>query len=357
MPNFLIPDSAKEKTIFKGRLGKRRQLTKNDNRTFFLSIDFEDDVHFKAGDSLAIFPRNKDEDVFDFLKVLNLPSNLEIESGISVFDILKNKTSLTKWTSKLSQLIFNEPKLPDSLQNLTPIQILKSVNVSQTVAHELLSLLPPQMPRYYSIASSPIINSRSIDLLVSLNRFEIEGKECYGLASSFLCLDTDLNSDIYGFIHPAEHFRIPEENIPIIMIGPGTGVAPFRAFIQERIHSGHGKNWLFFGERNKTSDFYFEDELTNYHLDNKLTLSLAFSRDQEHKIYVQDLINTHKEQFYDWINKGAVIYVCGDAKNMARDVEAAIIKLLSEYEKIELKEAQLMLRALRKQKRYNLDVY
>jgi sulfite reductase (NADPH) flavoprotein alpha-component len=357
MSNLLIPESAKEKPVIKARLSNRLQLTKNDNRTYLLSLEFEEEVPFKAGDSFAIFPANSDKDVLEFLSALNLPQDLNLNSSMTAFDFLKHKVSLTKWNSKLSQLVFNEPKLPEQLQELPPIQILKTLDISMELAKELILLLPPQMPRYYSIASSPKINSRSLDLLVSLNRFEVDGKECFGLASSFLCLDSPLNASLFGFIHSAEHFRVPDENVPIIMIGPGTGVAPFRAFIQERIQNQLSKNWLFFGERNKSSDFYFEEELTSYNLEKKLTLSLAFSRDQDHKIYVQDLIYQHKEEFHEWIKEGAIIYVCGDAKNMARDVEAAIIKILAEFEKIELKEAQVMLRSLKKQKRYNLDVY
>lgn len=357
MANFLIPDSAKEKTILKARLHHRQQLTKNDNRTYLLTLAFDEDVHFKAGDSLAIFPKNSTQDVLAFLEVLNLAPDDKLDYDITVFDFLQTKVNLSKWNSKLSQLVFNEQKLPDSLQNLSPLQILKTVTISHTIAKDLLFLLSPQMPRYYSIASSPKVNPRFIDLLVSLNRFEIDGKQCFGLASSFLCLESPVDSTVYGFLHPAEHFRMPEEDVPMIMIGPGTGIAPFRAFIQERVRAHICKNWLFFGERHKESDFYFQEELMSYHLDHKLRLSLAFSRDQEHKIYVQDLIYTHKEEFYDWIKKGAIIYVCGDAKNMAKDVEATIIKILSEYEKIELKQAQLMLRALKKERRYNLDVY
>lgn len=357
MSNFLIPDSAKEKTIIKACLTKRIQLTKNDNRTFLLSLEFDDEVNFKSGDSFAIFPQNHDDDVFEFLKALKLPTNAILDSGISAYDFLKNKTSLSKWSSKLSQLIFNEQKLPEALQNLSPLEILKNIDITPEVAKQLIQLLPPQMPRYYSIASSPQVNSRGIDLLVSLNRFENEGKLCYGLASAFLCLNTPLNTSLHGFIHSADHFRVAEQDLPIIMIGPGTGVAPFRAFIQERIKNKMYKNWLFFGERSKKSDFYFEEEFTQYASDQQLILSLAFSRDQDHKIYVQDLINTHKKEFYTWINAGAIIYICGDAKKMAKDVEIAIISVFQEFENIEFKEAQMKLRTLKKEKRYNLDVY
>lgn len=357
MANFLIPDSAKEKTILRARLTQREQLTKNDNRTYLLTLEFDEDVPFKAGDSLAIFPKNSTADVLAFLNALNLDPDFKLDHDVNAFDFLQTKVNLSKWNSKLSQLIFNEPKLPDALQNLSPLAILQTLTVHPSIAKDIVCLLPPQMPRYYSIASSPKKNPRLIELLVSLNRYNIDGKQCFGLASSFLCLDSPLDTTLYGFLHPAEHFRLPEEDMPIIMIGPGTGIAPFRAFIQERVHANSAKNWLFFGERNKNSDFYFQEELMNYHLDNKLHLCLAFSRDQEHKIYVQDLIYEHKEAFYEWIKKGALIYVCGDAKNMAKDVEATIIKILAEYENIELKQAQLMLRALRKEKRYNLDVY
>lgn len=257
----------------------------------------------------------------------------------------------------MSLVAFEDGKLPLELKEKQPLEILKSLNLGAKKPLELISVLSPQMPRYYSIASSPLKNPRQIDLLVTLNWFEVNGETKFGVASSFLCHEALIGTKIHGFVHSAEHFRIPENETPIIMIGPGTGIAPFRAFIQDRVHYHHKRNWLFFGERSRKSDFYFEDELINLSENGKLKLSLAFSRDQDHKVYVQDVMKEQKEQLYRWIQDGAYIYVCGDAKNMAKDVEQTLIEILVEYQSMDPKEALLCLRQWRKQKRYNLDVY
>jgi sulfite reductase (NADPH) flavoprotein alpha-component len=196
-----------------------------------------------------------------FCDLLKLDPSTTVNNCINLFEYLSSKVSLTKWNSRLSQLLFHESKLPEDLKNLEAKQILSTLNITPELALELLPLLSPQMPRYYSIASCPLIDPFKIDLLVSLNSFEVEGVLKYGLASSFLCLDVTIGATIHGFIHSAPHFRIPHNDSPIIMIGPGTGLAPFRAFIQERILKNQNKNWLFFGERNRASDFYFEQEL------------------------------------------------------------------------------------------------
>jgi sulfite reductase (NADPH) flavoprotein alpha-component len=357
MSNFLLPEAANEKTIFSARLIKRTAITKNQQRTFFLTLEFESPVPYKTGDSLAIYPENSNQDVIEFCNALKISPDHYVTSEITVMDFLKKKVSLNKWTSKMSQLIFNESKLPEELKNLENIGILNSISISKDQALELIKILPPQMPRYYSIASSPLSNPCQIDLLVSLNSFDVNGILKYGVASMFLCLDAPMNYHLHGFIHAADHFRIPQSDTPIIMIGPGTGVAPFRAFIQERITIGHSKNWLFFGERHKETDFYFRDEFIRYADEGDLKLSLAFSRDQDHKIYVQDLMIEQKKELYDWIQKGAIIYICGDAKNMAKSVETALVNIIAEYQEQDPKSVIGQLRSWRKEGRYNLDVY
>lgn len=354
---MILPDPAQDKKIFSGLLKQRTSLNKHQERTFFLTLEFDEQIPFISGDSFAIYPENSTKDILDFCRVLNIDPYQEFTPQLNIFDFLKKKVALNKWNSKMSAVVFEDGKLPLELKELSPIEILKRVNFDALKAIELISVLSPQMPRYYSIASSPIKNASQIDLLVTLNWFEIDGEIKYGVASSFLCHEAEIGTKIHGFIHSADHFRVPENETPIIMIGPGTGIAPFRAFIQDRIHAHHKKNWLFFGERTRASDFYFEEELSFLADRGDLKLSLAFSRDQEHKIYVQDLLKAQKAQVYQWLQEGAYIYVCGDAKNMAKDVEQALVEILIEYESLDPKEAILRLRQWRKQKRYNLDVY
>jgi sulfite reductase (NADPH) flavoprotein alpha-component len=356
MSNFTSSESSTSKQILLSRLLKRQQLTKKDSRTYLLTLEFDTAVNFKSGDSFAIYPHNEENDVLDFCKILGLDPNHKLDL-ISVYDHLKTNVSLSKWTSKMSKLLFQDGKLPEELQNLSPATILKGLDISHDLALELISLLPPQLPRYYSIASSPAISDRHMDLLVGLNSFEVDGQIKFGVASSYLCQQAGIGEMIKGFVHQAPHFKIPDTSNPIVMIGPGTGVAPFRAFIQERIKKQQNSNWLFFGERNKDYDFYFDEEFLEFQDQGFLKLSLAFSRDQEEKIYVQHLLLQQKEEVYKWLKNGALIYVCGDAKNMARDVEAAFIQILMEYENLDDKAALLQLRQWRKDRIYNLDVY
>lgn len=357
MSNFSSLAPQTEKALVIGTLKERKCLTKNDERTFFISITFEDKVPYLTGDSLAIYPENEDFQVIEFLNALKLPLDFKLYDEITAFDFIKKRTALNKWSSKLSALLFNEPKLPEHLKDLDPLSILKTLILSTQLAKDVILNLPPQLPRYYSIASSPTKDPQTIELLVSLNAFEVNGQIQYGVASSYLCKNLKIGSQLFCFVHKAEHFRLPEDDRPIIMIGPGTGVAPFRAFIQERIFKKQHQNWLFFGERNANSDFYFEEEFKDYQDSSNLKLSLAFSRDQEHKVYVQDRLFEEKNELYQWLKKEAFIYICGDAKQMAKSVEATLVKIISEIDGIDEKEALKMLRGWRKEGRYNLDVY
>lgn len=357
MSNLFQKVSSPNKHILNARLVDRKLVTKSDERTFLITLEFEEPVLFSAGDSIAIYPHNSQCDVLEWCKILNIEPDYILSESLTVFEYLKTSVALNKWTSKMSQVLFPEGKLPLDMKDLDPIVILKSLTFSTDSSLKLLECLAPQMPRYYSIASSPVVSNCRMDLLVALNSFEINGVKKFGLASSYLCKDIDLGSPIRGFIHSANHFRIADTNVPMIMIGPGTGVAPFRAFIQERVRLHAKKNWLFFGERNRCADFYFEDELSDLESSGHLKLSLAFSRDQDYKIYVQHLISQHKAEIIAWLKEGAYIFVCGDAKNMAKDVEQALIEIIQEYQGLDVKEATVLLREWKKSGRYNLDVY
>lgn len=357
MSNLFQKTSSPTKDILHARLASRKLVTKNDERTFLVTLEFDEPVSFLTGDSIALYPHNKDEDVYNFCKSLRLAPSIQIHESLTLYNYLKKQVSLSKWTTKMSQLLFLEGKLPAEMKELDPLVIIESLNLSSDISLKLLECFAPQMPRYYSIASSPVVSTNKIDLLVALNSYEVDGIKKFGLASSFLCKDIEIGTPIQGFIHSAHHFRIPEPSHPIIMIGPGTGIAPFRAFIQERIQQKAIQNWLFFGERNRLSDFYFEEELLDLEARGELKLSCAFSRDQDHKVYVQHLILEHKHEIASWLDKGAHIYVCGDAKNMAKDVEQALVEIIQDYQGLDPKSALMLLRDWKKSRRYNLDVY
>ncbi len=226
---------------------------------------------------------------------------------------------------------------------------------------EFLMSLPPLLPRFYSIASSQNAVGNSIHLTVSRVRYEIEGKVRLGICSHFLCDLVSLNTpSVPCYLHPTKDFLLPEDvRVPIIMIGPGTGVAPFRAFMQERLKKDPRakNNWLIFGERNQEHDFFYEEYWRELEASGLLVLDCAFSRDQEKKVYVQDRLWEKGKEFWQWMKKGAILYVCGDAKKMAKDVESTILRIIQDELGIQIDEAKKVLNDLRKEKRYLKDVY
>ena len=190
-------------------------------------------------------------------------------------------------------------------------------------------------------------------------RFEYQGQPRHGVCSTFLA-DHSESADIGVYVQPTAHFRPPAAaEVPMIMVGPGTGVAPFRGFLQERRALGHtGRNWLFFGERNSATDFYYADELVRMRDDGLLTeLTLAFSRDQRHKVYVQDRLREQAARVWNWIDSGAHFYVCGDAKRMAKDVDAALHDIVAGQSGMSDEDAAAYVQAMAKQRRYLRDVY
>jgi sulfite reductase alpha subunit-like flavoprotein len=222
-------------------------------------------------------------------------------------------------------------------------------------AEEWLDHLKPLQPRLYSISSSAKAHPDEVHLTVSAVRFGLRK----GVSSTFLA-DRAGDCKVPIFLQPTRHFRPPlDGDVPMIMIGPGTGVAPFRAFLQERRARGdRGRNWLFFGEQHQATDFYYRDELQGLQQDGLLTrLSLAFSRDQAEKIYVQQRIQEQGAELWRWLEEGAHLYICGDASRMARDVDQALRRVISEQGGVSLEKAAEQLRCLTEQKRYLRDVY
>lgn len=222
-------------------------------------------------------------------------------------------------------------------------------------ADELLGTLKRLQPRLYSIASSAKAYPQQVHLTVAAVRY---GKR-KGVSSTFLA-DRVGDGEVPLFVQPSKHFRPPSDGeVPMIMIGPGTGVAPFRAFLQERRALGHqGRNWLFFGEQHAASDFYYQDELQGMQRDGLLThLSLAFSRDQAQKVYVQDRIREQGAELWRWLQDGAKLYICGDASHMAKDVDQALRQVAQTHGGLGVEGAAEYWRHLSEQKRYLRDVY
>jgi sulfite reductase (NADPH) flavoprotein alpha-component len=239
------------------------------------------------------------------------------------------------------------------------LDLLESFPSARPPLSELISALDPLKPRLYSIASSPLHRAGRIDLTVAAVRYEKRARRRTGVASTFLCDRVPEGAAVSVYVHPAAGMRLAAPDRPVIMIGPGTGIAPFRAFLQEREATGaRGRNWLFFGNPRRGTDFLFEDELTAWHGHGLLTrLDTAFSRDQEHKIYVQHRLLEHAAELWAWLEGGAHLYVCGDAERMARDVDRGLLYILAKEGRMEPAAAKAYLARLTAEGRYQRDVY
>ncbi|WP_448223157.1 sulfite reductase subunit alpha [Gordonia iterans] len=226
-------------------------------------------------------------------------------------------------------------------------------------AEELIGELRPLAPRVYSISSSPKAHHGTVHLTMATVRYTSDNRERGGVCSTYLADRCPEATQVRVFITPNKAFRLPDDDAPMIMIGPGTGVAPFRSFLHERAARGAtGDNWLFFGDQHRDADFLYQAELDQFVSDGLITrLDLAFSRDQAHKVYVQDRMREQGAGLYRWLERGAHVYVCGDAQRMAHDVDAALIEIVAEHGGMDAEKAGLYLSDLKKAKRYCRDVY
>jgi sulfite reductase (NADPH) flavoprotein alpha-component len=226
-------------------------------------------------------------------------------------------------------------------------------------ASELLSVLKRLQPRLYSIASSPKAHAGEVHLTVAAVRYNNGRRNRKGVSSTFLA-DRAHDVSVPVFVQKSAHFRPPRSgDTPMIMVGPGTGVAPFRGFLHERSARGAtGRNWLFFGEQHAATDFYYRDELESMQQSGLLTrLDLAFSRDQADKVYVQDRMREQGAQLWAWLEEGAHFYVCGDASRMAKDVDAALKEVVARHGGLSAERAEEYVGAMAKDRRYVRDVY
>jgi sulfite reductase (NADPH) flavoprotein alpha-component len=227
-------------------------------------------------------------------------------------------------------------------------------------ATDIVTLLKPLQHRTYSISSSPHAAAGSVHLTIASVRYHADGRDRGGVCSTFLADRVAEGSNAGIFVSQDKSFRLPADNdAPVIMVGPGTGVAPFRAFLQERRARGaKGRNWLFFGDQHRDSDFIYADELSEMSRDGLLTrLDLAFSRDQQEKIYVQTRMRENGKALFAWLEEGAAFYVCGDASRMARDVDTALIEIIATHGSLPDDRAADYVARLKREKRYLRDVY
>jgi sulfite reductase (NADPH) flavoprotein alpha-component len=225
---------------------------------------------------------------------------------------------------------------------------------------ELFNVLQRLVPRLYSIASSRLAHPHVAETSVRVVLYDAHGRERQGVCSGELGERAPVGTTLPVFLHANQNFRLPEDSsTPVIMVGPGTGVAPFRAFLEERQATGaSGDNWLFFGDQHEASDFLYREQFEAMERDGTLTrLDTAFSRDQPQKIYVQDRMGEHAAELYAWIERGAHFYVCGDASRMAKSVELALVDAIANGAGITPEAAAESIKTMKKQRRYQQDVY
>jgi sulfite reductase (NADPH) flavoprotein alpha-component len=351
---------------FHAKILERYRLTKpgSTKETYHIVLAVHD-LPFQVGDSIAVFPENDPAIVDQILEIVGDGPIFDHRSNATLpfRDFLLQKANLAKCTPSLLKLIPSE-KAAALIENKTFLESHHLIDILRAflfspAPQELASVLLPLMPRFYSIASSPKMFSGQIHLTVASLTYQSAGGPRRGVGSHFLCQQASSSTPIPIYVQPSNGFTLPSDpDASIILIGPGTGIAPFRAFLQERIFLQHkGRNWLFFGERNRATDFYYGDYWLELERQNHLRLDLAFSRDAEEKTYVQHLLWQQRASIWDWIQNGAYLYVCGDAEKMAKDVNATLQKIASDQGSLIEEDAREFIKALRKERRYLQDVY
>ncbi|MFF7186511.1 molybdopterin-dependent oxidoreductase [Streptomyces sp. NPDC008222] len=337
------------------------------------------DLAYETGDALGVHPVNSPAVVEEWLEATGIDGFTAVEAPdgdeISFSDLLHRHLDITRITPDLLRFVADRTRddrelrqllRPDNKDGLArwswgrqAVDVVAEHAVKAS-ADEWARVLKRLRPRLYSISSSPLVDPRRVSLTVSVVRYEgLHGRRRAGVCGGFLA-DTEPDTAVPVFVQRAPHFRPPADgSTPMVMVGPGTGIAPFIGFLNERREMGHrAPNWLFFGEQHRATDFYYEDELTSLHKEGVLTrLDTAFSRDQRAKVYVQDRMREHGLELWHWLRDGARLYVCGDASRMAKDVDQALRDIAAVHGGLSEPEAVAYVKQLTAEKRYVRDVY
>ncbi|WP_348268576.1 sulfite reductase subunit alpha [Edaphobacter paludis] len=339
----------------------------------------DSNLKYEAGDACGVVPQNDHQLVADIITMLNFsaqaPVQLPKSGTTTLVDALTNHLQITRLTRRMIEAYATIGNCKPLFGLLIPEQqahlekytydrgLIDLLHDYPGVLHDpadLVAMLPKLAPRLYSISSSPYAHTGEIHTTIAVVRYRAHNRERGGVCSTLLADRTNTGERRAIYIQPNKKFRLPQQSdAPIIMIGPGTGIAPFRAFLhQRRALSATGKNWLFFGERSAATDFLYRDELESMLKDKHLThLDLAFSRDQEHKVYVQDKMLEQAPRFWSWLEDGASIYVCGDAARMAKDVDATLHSIVAKQGNLNAEAATEYVQTLKDDHRYHRDVY
>ncbi|QNG20727.1 molybdopterin-dependent oxidoreductase [Rhodococcus triatomae] len=347
-----------------------------DVRQFGFEIE-DPAFRYEAGDALGVWPSHSDDTVEEWMKITHVDPDalvaVDDSAEMPLREALRTRWEITKVTPDLLRFVQERTQNAELARLLRPqnkialeqwlwgrqaVDVLGEFDV-EAEWDEWASVLKKLQPRLYSISSSPKVDPGEVQLTVSAVRYHHEGHRRHGVCSTFLA-DHCHDAQVPIFLQKSAHFRPPSaSDTPMIMVGPGTGIAPFRGFLQERRALGHrGRNWLFFGEQHAATDFYYRDEMESMNADGFLTrFDTAFSRDQRQKIYVQDRIREHGARVWGWLQDGAHLYVCGDASRMAKDVHDTLEAVVRTHGRMDEDDARQYLKQMAADKRYVRDVY
>ncbi len=340
--------------------------SRSDKETIHLALAFEDGAPaYEPGDSLEIFPENDPQLVDEILNAAGLAGDealrraLLAERDITTLSAATIERFVKATGHADAQTLIDSGEAKAWIEGRHLIDLLETYPAKLTAEH-IGTITRPLPPRAYSIASSRKEVGDEVHLAIAAVRYETHGRARSGVASVHVADRIRDGAKLRVRLKPNRHFRLPQDPATdIIMVGPGTGVAPFRAFVQERrAVEAPGRSWLFFGDRHFTHDFLYQLEWQDALEDGSLTkIDVAFSRDQPEKVYVQDRITQHAQELVSWLDGGAHLYVCGDAKNMAKDVRAAVVKAYETAKSLSAADAEAQVAALERSHRYQQDVY
>ena len=369
---------------YMSRLLVNERLTgpESEKETIHIEMDLEEGMTYTPGDAVGILPTNREAQVESVLAALGFDGTERVADWykveISLHEALTTRLGIGKLArgsvNQYAKLCGDAP--PAGLKALLGaenkalaeeyvwgrefIDLVTEFPGVVTEPQQLFNILQRLTPRMYSIASSQAAHPNEVHTTVRVVRYNAHGLERQGVASGHLGERAPVGATLPIFLHENNAFRLPEDTTaPVIMIGPGTGIAPFRAFLEERQATGQsGDNWLFFGEQRSVSDYLYKDQFLGMEKDGLLTkLHTAFSRDQGKKVYVQDRMQENAAEVYAWLERGAYFYVCGDATRMAKDVESALLDCIAKGSDGTLEHAAEYLAGMKKAKRYQRDVY
>ena len=348
----------------------------SNKETIHLELSLEDSgIEYEPGDILAIYPFNNENLVNSIITALGFNGEkiVQVESeDVTLKEALTRLLEITPLTKpvmkkigeytvneKFHELLNDRELFKQFIYGRDLLDVVESYGPFTWDEQSFVNILRKLPARQYSISSSQAAYPEEVHVTIGTVRYEVDQRERLGVCSTYIGDQLEIGDKVQVYVQKNQNFKLPEDDVPIIMIGPGTGVAPFRSFVQEREERGaKGKNWLFFGDQHFVTDFLYQTEWQSWLKSGVLTkLDVAFSRDRAEKIYVQHKMKENAEELYHWLEQGAVIYVCGDKDHMAVDVHSTLLHIISQQGEKSEEEAKAYLERLKSDKRYQRDVY